>query len=244
MGRRPLHFIPPGSRGLGWIPTVVRSVLKIRYLLLGGALGGGASLAKQYEEWKKNLPDTDWVKDLIPNIDINKLTGNMIKVGEKIKGTANEIDLDPALKKVIDFRQWFEKRLDDAIQAAEKENQKAIKFDKVNTAKVTETPIEDEKAEQKVQEVKIEDKKVDEKTIKTPVEKAVEENMGGAILKSIVRPAYALSLTNNVQANEEKEKLLEEERKRTLEEKAKNATLQKKLESTQEELMRSQIRYQ
>ena len=55
--RKPLN-IPPGSRGLGWIPTVVRSVLKIRYLLLGGALGGGASLAKQYEEWKKNLPDT------------------------------------------------------------------------------------------------------------------------------------------------------------------------------------------
>ena len=44
-------------------------------------------------------------QDLIPDIDINKLTGNMIKVGEKIKGTANEIDLDPALKKVIDFRQ-------------------------------------------------------------------------------------------------------------------------------------------
>ena len=43
--RKPLN-IPPGSRGLGWIPTVVRSVLKIRYLLLGGALGGGASLAK------------------------------------------------------------------------------------------------------------------------------------------------------------------------------------------------------
>ena len=47
------------------VPAVVRSVLKIRYLLLGGALGGGASLAKQYEEWKKNLPDTDWVKGFI-----------------------------------------------------------------------------------------------------------------------------------------------------------------------------------
>merc|ERR1711936_1536206 len=186
--RRPIHFIPPGSRGLGWVPTIVRSVLKIRYLLLGGALGGGASLAKQYEEWKKNLPDTDWVKDLIPDIDINKLTGNMIKVGEKIKGTANEIDLDPALKKVIGFRQWFEKRLDDAVQAAEKENQKAIKFDKVDTAKVAATPIEDEKEEQKLQEVKVEDKRVDEKPITAPIEKAVEENMGGAILKSIVRP--------------------------------------------------------
>ena len=33
-----------------------------RYLLLGGAVGGGASLAKQYEEWKNNLPDTAWIK--------------------------------------------------------------------------------------------------------------------------------------------------------------------------------------
>lgn len=33
-------------RFVGWVPAVVRSVLKIRYLLLGGAIGGGASLAK------------------------------------------------------------------------------------------------------------------------------------------------------------------------------------------------------
>ena len=31
---------------MGWVPAVLRSVLKIRYLLLGGAIGGGASLAK------------------------------------------------------------------------------------------------------------------------------------------------------------------------------------------------------
>ena len=68
------------------VPTIVRSVLKIRYLLLGGALGGGASLAKQYEEWKKNLPDTDWMKDLIPDIDINKITGDMRRVQDSIKG--------------------------------------------------------------------------------------------------------------------------------------------------------------
>lgn len=33
-------------RFVGWVPAVLRSVLKIRYLLLGGAIGGGASLAK------------------------------------------------------------------------------------------------------------------------------------------------------------------------------------------------------
>ena len=51
------------------------------------------------------------------------------------KGKANEIDLDPALKKVMDLRQWFEKRLDDAIQAAEKEDPKPVKsLEKVDTA--------------------------------------------------------------------------------------------------------------
>ena len=53
-----------------------------------------------------------------------------------IKGKANEIDLDPALKKVMDLRQWFEKRLDDAIQAAEKEGPKPVKsLEEVDTAK-------------------------------------------------------------------------------------------------------------
>jgi len=263
--RRPFHYVPPGSRGLGWIPAVVRSVLKIRYLLLGGALGGGASLAKQYEEWKKNLPDTDWVKDLIPDIDINKVTGNMIKAGEKIRGKANEIDLDPALKKVINFRQWFEKRLDDAIQAAEKENPKAVKFDETDTtpvaAVVKEAPNVEETKEDIHENIKeilstvieqlpiseIEKAKQKQKTELKVEDKKVEENMGGAILKSIVRPAYALSnnLTDDVvKLNEERAKLLEEEKKKTQAEKEKNATLQKKLETTQEELMRSQIRYQ
>ena len=45
--RKPLQ-IPHGSRGLGWVPTVIRGVLKLRYLLLGGTIGGGISMAKVY----------------------------------------------------------------------------------------------------------------------------------------------------------------------------------------------------
>merc|ERR1711874_350079 len=97
------------------------------------------------------------------------------------------------------------------------ENQKPVKFDQVDTwavtAEVKETPKEDQKTEQNVEdkkeELKVEDKKVEEKPVEKPVEKPIEENMAGAILKSIARPAYALSLTNNLQqVNEEKEKLL------------------------------------
>jgi hypothetical protein len=81
------------SRGLGFVPTLIRSVLKIRYLLLGGALGGGYSLAKQYDEWKKNLPDSDWIKDLFPKVELDKFRSDLIKTADKIKGRANEMDI-------------------------------------------------------------------------------------------------------------------------------------------------------
>ncbi len=45
----PSPIMPRGARGLGWVPTLVRGVLKIRYLLLGGALGGGYTLSKVRE---------------------------------------------------------------------------------------------------------------------------------------------------------------------------------------------------
>ena len=37
-----------------------------------------------------------------------------------IKGKANEIDLDPALKKVMDLRQWFENIVEDVEVVADK----------------------------------------------------------------------------------------------------------------------------
>ena len=49
-------------------------------------------IIQQYEEWKKNLPDTDWVKELVPDIDINKFSKEMMKAGEKITETVNEMN--------------------------------------------------------------------------------------------------------------------------------------------------------
>ncbi len=113
----------------------------------------------------------------MPEIDINKLTGSLLKAGEQIKGKANEIDLDPAVKKIVDFRQWFEKRLENAIEAAEKENgkSKAVTFQ--------ETPADEIKNNEAKIEV-IEEKPAAEKS----------SDSGGAILKSMMKPAYALSL--------------------------------------------------
>jgi hypothetical protein len=48
---------------------------------------------QQYEEWKKGLPDTEWMKSLIPDVELNKFRSKLINVGESIKGKANEIDI-------------------------------------------------------------------------------------------------------------------------------------------------------
>ena len=39
------------------------------------------------------MPDTDWMKGLIPDVELDKFRSNLIKVGESIKGKANEIDI-------------------------------------------------------------------------------------------------------------------------------------------------------
>ncbi|CAB0035549.1 unnamed protein product [Trichogramma brassicae] len=45
---------------------VLRGVLKLRYLLLGGAVTGGMTLQKRYEEWKEGLPDMSWLDNVMP----------------------------------------------------------------------------------------------------------------------------------------------------------------------------------
>ena len=60
-----------------------RGVMKIRYLLLGGAIGGGASVARQYEEWKKALPDTDWIKEMMPEVDTVKFRAGLVSFKNK-----------------------------------------------------------------------------------------------------------------------------------------------------------------
>ena len=47
----------------------------------------------QDEDWKKNRPDTEWMKSLIPDVEIAKFRSGLIKFGDGIKGKANEIDI-------------------------------------------------------------------------------------------------------------------------------------------------------
>ena len=204
----------------GVIGTIARSVLKIRYLVLGGAIGGGASLAKQYEEWKEGLPDAQWIKDLFPSDrDIDKFRSSLIKAGQNIKGKANEIDIDPVLSKVIGYRQWFEKRLNDAIEAANTNGngqpiQKATESSKNNNTT---------------------------ENLPLPNNENEDKNGWGNLAIPITSALAVTSVGGN---DKDKDKKIDEERQKTAEERKKNESLQRKLEAAQEELMRTQIRYQ
>ncbi|CAG5104082.1 Similar to OPA1: Dynamin-like 120 kDa protein [Cotesia congregata] len=117
------YFINP-FRGahLMVIGKVLRGVLKIRYLLLGGALGGGISLQKKYEDWKEGLPGTEWIKDFIPSDQQwQEFRSTLIDFKDTF---ANNLELDPRIKeygeaKFNEYKSWLSQRLDDAIQVAE-----------------------------------------------------------------------------------------------------------------------------
>ncbi|XP_023012354.2 opa1 mitochondrial dynamin like GTPase isoform X1 [Leptinotarsa decemlineata] len=104
------------------IVRALRGLLKIRYLLLGGAVAGGGALQKKYSEWKDGLPDLKWLDDVLPDNDKwQQWRGNLVEFKDNIK---NNVQMDPKIKalseaKYKEFRNWFDQRLDDAIAAAE-----------------------------------------------------------------------------------------------------------------------------
>ncbi|XP_019873301.2 dynamin-like 120 kDa protein, mitochondrial isoform X2 [Aethina tumida] len=109
------------------VVRALRGVLKIRYLLLGGAVAGGGALNKKYNEWKDGLPDLKWLDDVLPDTEkFQEWRVNLIDFKDSVK---DNIQIDPRLKalseaKYNQFRNWFDTRLDNAIAAAEKHNNK------------------------------------------------------------------------------------------------------------------------
>lgn len=241
--------IPPQTvhhvRGLGWVPTVLRSVLKIRYLLLGGAVGGGASIARQYEEWKKNLPDTDWIKEMIPEIDIDKFRHGLIGFKERVKGRVAELEMDPKLKeagweKYAEFKIWFDKRLDAAIKKVEEEEKLEQQENGPEKSLFSELQERMEKLKESGKDLRL---------LEVPMITAFSLTNGNPDAKLLEEKTQIIE-KNTVQLEEkdkllaEKERKLDAERKRAEQEQKKNTALTKKLEATQEELMKTQIKYQ
>ncbi|KAH7976129.1 hypothetical protein HPB52_008688 [Rhipicephalus sanguineus] len=57
------------ARNVALVARILRGVLKVRYIVLGSAVAGGAHVSKKYEEFKDNLPDLGWIKDALPDRD-------------------------------------------------------------------------------------------------------------------------------------------------------------------------------
>lgn len=107
------------------VARIVRGVLKIRYVLLGGAIGGGMTLNKKYEEWKDGLPDLGWLNEVMPDPEQwSQFNKSMTNLRDAFK---DSIQIDPRLKqlgenKMNELREWFDNRLENAIEAAEEQN--------------------------------------------------------------------------------------------------------------------------
>ena len=80
---RPHNF----SRGYGFfVARLLKGALRVRYLILGGAIGGGMTLNKRYEEWKDGLPDIKWLNDLMPDNDQwSKFSKDLFTIKEAVK---------------------------------------------------------------------------------------------------------------------------------------------------------------
>lgn len=73
------------------IARVVRGALKLRYLVLGGAITGGVTFNKKYEEWKDGLPDFKWLNDVLPdNEQWSSFSKNLKNMQESV---SNSIEL-------------------------------------------------------------------------------------------------------------------------------------------------------
>ncbi|GBM14638.1 Dynamin-like protein, mitochondrial [Araneus ventricosus] len=94
------------QRNVAILFRVVKGALKLRYIILGSAVGGGVQLSRKYDEWKENLPDFSWIADLMPppeKIDLYR---------ERLLDLKNHINLPEKgwVKKNIDI---FASKLED-----------------------------------------------------------------------------------------------------------------------------------
>ncbi|XP_039957930.1 dynamin-like 120 kDa protein, mitochondrial isoform X4 [Bactrocera tryoni] len=79
-------YVPPTRKYGMLVVRILRGALKLRYIVLGGAIGGGVSLSKKYEEWKDGLPDMKWLEDVLPQGERwNNFSRKLMDVGSVMK---------------------------------------------------------------------------------------------------------------------------------------------------------------
>ncbi|XP_014281304.1 dynamin-like GTPase OPA1, mitochondrial isoform X2 [Halyomorpha halys] len=117
-GSRIIHV---HRRGFGmFVARFLKGALKLRYLVLGGAVGGGMTLQNKYQAWKDSLPDLSWLDTYLPSTKtVDSFRESMISLTERVK----DIEIDPKLMSVgetkwRDMQEWLNKRIDEAYEAA------------------------------------------------------------------------------------------------------------------------------
>ncbi|KAF0756855.1 dynamin-like 120 kDa protein, mitochondrial isoform X1 [Aphis craccivora] len=119
MDRNPIFKInnPQLSRHFAMM-RILSSVLKLRYLVIGSAVGGGVSVSKKYQEWKDSLPDLSWLDDIFPNNNVANTIQTSLK---SIMDTMQEIDFDSSKsnEKLGKLKVWLDSHIDQAFKAAE-----------------------------------------------------------------------------------------------------------------------------
>uniref|UniRef100_A0A4W4ERS5 Dynamin-like GTPase OPA1, mitochondrial n=1 Tax=Electrophorus electricus TaxID=8005 RepID=A0A4W4ERS5_ELEEL len=69
-----------------WAARLAARLLKLRYILLGSAVGGGYTAKKTYDEWKDMLPDLSEYTWIVPDFhSLNKLTSALPEMEEIAK---------------------------------------------------------------------------------------------------------------------------------------------------------------
>uniref|UniRef100_A0A8C3A331 Dynamin-like GTPase OPA1, mitochondrial n=1 Tax=Cyclopterus lumpus TaxID=8103 RepID=A0A8C3A331_CYCLU len=136
---------PPGTGGRGhqqqrnfWVAQLAARLLKLRYILLGSAVGGGYTAKKTYDEWKEMLPDfseynwviPDFVWELSEQIDLEKLAKALPEIEEiaKLLPDFNKIGENfTFLKTIFKGNRGFLLKYQRMLERVEKENKELRK---------------------------------------------------------------------------------------------------------------------
>ena len=97
-----------------FIIRTIRSVLKLRYLILGGGVAGSISLNQSYQNWKESLPDLKWLEQVLPS---EQTKANMYSTVKELKQKIEEFEIDPKVKEAGEeqlnyWRRWFAEKLE------------------------------------------------------------------------------------------------------------------------------------
>uniref|UniRef100_A0A8C9VC44 Dynamin-like GTPase OPA1, mitochondrial n=1 Tax=Scleropages formosus TaxID=113540 RepID=A0A8C9VC44_SCLFO len=95
-----------------WVARLAARLLKLRYILLGSAVGGGYTAKKTYDEWKDMLPDLSEYTWIVPDFiwELNEHI-NLEKIASVLPDTEELAKLLPDLEKIGENFTFLRKKM-------------------------------------------------------------------------------------------------------------------------------------